>query len=818
MKTSFFILSSLFLSAATLNAQVTLDIDAAQKGIAVSPTLNGIFFEDINHAGDGGLYAELIRNRSFEDNSSVAETWKVVKQAGSSAEMQLVSQNLLNDKQKHALMVKIKATPTALAGISNEGFWGINAVQGRTYKLTFWAKGNYKGSLTAALTDASGNVRYAETTVDGKLTGNWQKYTAILISKGIDAKANFAILGNAKGTICLDMVSLFPPTFKNRENGCRPELAQLLYNMQPRFMRFPGGCFVEGLGSADNAFRWERTVGPIEQRPGHWNRNWGYRTTDGMGFDEFLQLSEDIGAKPLYVVNVGLWHGGMTPLDSIQPWIDECMNALEYANGDITTKYGKMRAQNGHPSPYNIEYLEIGNENNQPEQDMKSQSDHYYDRFRMFKEAVLAKYPKMHLIGNVAAWGTDDPKWDSNENVELLDEHDYRNPSWFTDNYHKYDFYSRKGPKIYCGEYAVTQGFGEVGSLDAALGEAVYMMGMENNSDVVLMNSYAPIFVNENNIAWQPDMIRYNSDNVMCTPSYYVQKLMATNLGTKMLNISQSNPYKSIAIVEDRPEYYQVGVGTWSTNSSFDNLKVESSETNFSDGCDTASDFKTIKGDWKSVDGTLTQTSEEDGCVEILNRQVKALKYTYTLKARKNSGNEGFLIIYNYKDPKSYCWLNIGGWGNTQHGVEQIVNGGKGQAVTTAGNVETGRWYDVKIEVNGDSVKCYLDNKLIFNAKPRSNTSPGVFSNASINAQSGEIFVKVGNTGATGTTAKINLKDYDIKNAVVTRLTSQKGTDENSFDNPTKVYPVNETLSPIKGETVLLDIPAYSLNIVRIKK
>ena len=162
--------------------------------------------------------------------------------------------------------------------------------------------------------------------------------------------------------------------------------------------------------------------------------------------------------------------------------------------------------------------------------------------------------------------------------------------------------------------------------------------------------------------------------------------------------------------------------------------------------------------------------------------------------------------------------MNIGGWGNTQHGVEQIVNGGKGQAVTTAGNVETGRWYDVKIEVNGDSVKCYLDNKLIFNAKPRSNTSPGVFSNASINEQSGEIFVKVVNTGATGTTAKINLKNYDIKNAVVTRLTSQKGTDENSFDNPTKVYPVNETLSPIKGETVLLDIPAYSLNIVRIKK
>lgn len=451
---SIFLTASL-LSAASLSAQVNIDIDASNQGVKVSNMLNGIFFEDINHAADGGLYAELIRNRSFEDNDSVPESWSAFETAGASAQLRLVTSKLLNNKQGRALEVKIQATPRALAGISNNGYWGINAVQGRTYQLTFWAKGKLKGELKAALMDKNGVETFAETRITSKLSGKWTKYTATLVSNNSNANASLFLLCNGKGTITFDVVSLFPPTFKNRENGCRPELAQLLYNMQPRFMRFPGGCFVEGLGSADNAFRWERTVGPIEQRPGHWNRNWGYRTTDGMGFDEFLQLSEDIGAKPLYVVNVGLWHGGMTPLDSIQPWIDECMNALEYANGDITTKYGKMRAQNGHPSPYNIEYLEIGNENNQPEQDMKSQSDHYYDRFRMFKEAVLAKYPKMHLIGNVAAWGTDDPKWDSNENVELLDEHYYRNPSWFTDNYHKYDFYSRKGPKIYCGEYAV---------------------------------------------------------------------------------------------------------------------------------------------------------------------------------------------------------------------------------------------------------------------------------------------------------------------------------------------------------------------------
>ena len=265
----------------------------------------------------------------------------------------------------------------------------------------------------------------------------------------------------------LDVVSLMPPTFNNHANGLRPDLASMLKDLHPKFLRFPGGCFVEGQESPDNAFRWERTIGPIEQRPGHKNVNWGYRTSDGIGFDEYLQLAEDLGAKPLYVVNVGIWHGGMTPLDSIQPWIDETMNALEYANGPITSKYGALRAKNGHPEPYNIEYLEIGNENNQP--DPTQQSDHYYERFKMFKDAVLAKYPNMHIIGNVAAWGTDDPTWDSKESVELVDEHYYRSPAWFADNFNKYDTYSRDGHKIYVGEYAVTQGYGNHGSLNASV-------------------------------------------------------------------------------------------------------------------------------------------------------------------------------------------------------------------------------------------------------------------------------------------------------------------------------------------------------------
>ena len=342
-----FLLSAVLATTLAANAQVTIHVDASNPGIKVSPNLYGIFFEDINHAADGGLYAELISNRSFEDDDKNIPTWKTAAQKGAKIQTQLINKGLLNKAQGKALQLTIAAKPAATASLINEGFWGINAVQGRTYKLSFWAKGSYKGGLKARLTNAKGDKVYAETALNAKVGKKWTKYTAELTANGNDAKAQFELVADGKGTIVLDVVSLFPPTFKNRENGLRPDLAQLLYNIHPKFVRFPGGCYVEGQESPENAFHWEKTIGPIEERPGHKNVNWRYRTSDGMGFDEYLQLAEDLNAKPLYVVNVGLWHGGMTPVDSIQPWIDECMNALEYANGPVTSKYGALRAKNG---------------------------------------------------------------------------------------------------------------------------------------------------------------------------------------------------------------------------------------------------------------------------------------------------------------------------------------------------------------------------------------------------------------------------------------------------------------------------------------
>ena len=799
------------LFSATAKAQVTIDIDAQQRGPKVSPMLYGIFYEDINHAADGGIYAELIRNRSFEDGPRYSapadmQGWTTYAAAPSQLTARLIQPTkktpLLNSVQHNALALDIKASAALPVCLVNEGYWGINAVQGRSYRLSFWAKTlKYQGTVKATLCSKDGSQLYAETLVSGfpvaKAKG-WTKYEATLTANDNDPLAQFALVFDGAGQVQIDMVSLFPPTFKNRENGMRPDLANMLWQLHPKFMRFPGGCFVEGQESPDNAFRWERTIGPIEEREGHWNVNWGYRTSDGLGYHEYLQLAEDLGAKPLYVVNVGIWHGGMTPYDSIQPWIDECMNALEYANGPVTSKYGAMRARNGHPEPFGIEYLEIGNENNQP--DPRQQSDHYYERYEQFYKAIRAKYPEMKIIGNVVAWGDDNPKWNSKLPVDLLDEHYYRSPDWFAAAFHKYDTYNRQGPKVYVGEYAVTNGYGKLGNMNAALGEAVYMMGMENNADVVELASYAPIFVNENDARWRPDMIRFSSSRVMGTPSYYVQQLMPQHLGTQVVKVEQNNPYKGKVRKPLTPKQSRVGFGTWNTRATFEADK----------------EMEYVYGDWQKEGNTVRQTGHKDATLCIGKSIIDSDHYTCKFRARKDEGAEGFIIIFNYVDEKNYCLVNFGGWTNSQHAIEQISNGGKLLADSKRGRIEAGRWYDVTLQVNGDSVKAWLDNELVFDTILKHDDTKGIFSSATIDDASGELIVKVANTSDAATTARLRLKNMEPTCARVVRLSANDGMEENTLDAPTAIHPVEQLLSPENG-SILLDVPPYSLNIVRIK-
>ena len=790
---------------------MTIDIDALERGPKVSPMLYGIFYEDINHAADGGIYAELIRNRSFEDGPRYGapadmQGWSTYAAAPSQLTARLIQPSkktpLLNGVQHYALALDVKASASMPVCLVNEGFWGINAVQGRSYRLSFWAKTlKYQGTVKATLCSQDGSLLYAETVVSpfpAANDKNWTKYEATLTADGNDPQAQFALVFDGVGQVQIDMVSLFPPTFKNRANGMRPDLANMLWQMHPKFMRFPGGCFVEGQESPDNAFRWERTIGPIEEREGHWNVNWGYRTSDGLGYHEYLQLAEDLGAKPLYVVNVGIWHGGMTPYDSIQPWIDECMNALEYANGPVTSKYGAMRAKNGHPEPFGIEYLEIGNENNQP--DPRQQSDHYYERYNQFYKAIRAKYPEMKIIGNVVAWGDDNPKWNSTLPVDLLDEHYYRSPDWFANAFHKYDTYDRQGPKVYVGEYAVTNGFGNLGNMNAALGEAVYMMGMENNSDVVELASYAPIFVNENDARWRPDMIRFSSSSVMGTPSYYVQQLMPQYLGTQVVKVEQNDPYKGKVRKPLTPKHSRVGFGTWNTRATFET--------------DKAMDF--VYGDWMKDGNTVRQTGHKDATLCIEKGIIDNDHYTCKFRARKDEGAEGFIIIFNYVDENNYCWVNFGGWTNTQHAIEQISNGGKLLTDSKRGHVEADRWYDVTLQVNGDSVKAWLDNELVFDTVLKHDDTKGIFSSATIDDASGEMIVKVANTSDAATTARLCLKHFNPTSARVIRLAANDGMEENTLQAPTTIHPTEQLLSHENG-SVLLDVPPYSLNIVRIK-
>lgn len=809
----------------SLQAQTAvLNVDATRETVSVSPTLYGLFYEEINHAGEGGLYAELIQNRSFEDEAlpirnrrfgvngegerfgghpapGTIPSWYAVNAKEAASRMEITSENLLNDVQKKALRWTVtQATPQAAAAIANTGYWGIASVKGEKYTLSFWARSDerYKGKLVVGLQGKDSDAAwYAKAKVKGAIGRQWKKYTVTFKAHADADYSRFVIAADAPGVLYLDMVSLFPSTFKNRPNGCRKDLADMLVDLNPKFLRFPGGCFVEGM-SKETAYEWKRTVGPLEERPGHYNGNWHYPVTDGMGYHEYLQLAEDLGAEPLYVVNVGIWHGGFEHHDSIGEYIQNALDAIEYANGDKHTKYGRMRIKNGHRKPFNMKYIEIGNENYQP--NYREQSDHYAERYIQFYNAIKSRYPEMQIIGNVESWGTDYPSWRNEHPVDLLDEHYYRSPSWFAGKYHHYDSYDRNGPKIYVGEYAVTSGCGE-GNLKAALGEAIYMMGMENNSDVVAMCSYAPVFVNIHDKTWMPDMIRFDAAHSWGSPSYYVQRLFSENVGTTMVASELEQTRRS------RPEKFGIGLGSWNTEVEYKDIKVTIGSKQYD-----VDNYLGKKGKWSVADGVVSQRTQTTECVALCPDMFDATSYDLTLKARKVAGDEGFIIVFDYFNEDNYKWFNLGGWSNTQHGIETALGGARNATITTSGSINRNQWYDVRIEVRDTRVRCYLDGALIHDleiAQPDM-----LFANAMVDEASGELVVKVVNFDDVDTPVQISVKGADLASATATLLTAENGKAENTFDAPKHVVPVAITPS-FKGDCYTA--PANSLTVLRMK-
>jgi alpha-L-arabinofuranosidase len=522
-------LAALTILTVQAQAGAVITIQAGQPGAIISSNLFGIFFEEINFAGDGGLYAEMVRNRSFYTATN-ANYWTLVTQGTATGTMSVDPSQPLNTNIPNSLKLTMQSG-TGSVGAGNSGFWGMSLQAGATYYLNFYAMGSsgYTGPVVAQLQNASGSTVYAQASFSG-LTTSWQHFAASLVSSGTDTNARIVLSITNAGTVWLDVVSLFPSaTFYNRTNGLRLDLANMLAALHPSFLRFPGGNFIEG-ANITNAVRWKKTIGDIAQRPGHMDDAWGYWSTDGFGYHEFLQFCEDMGMEPLYAINCGLAlsYNGSTnntvPLSQMGPWVQDALDAIQYANGDTNTTWGALRAANGHPAPFNLQYMEIGNE---------SGGTYYNDRYTLFYDAIKSNYPSIHLIapGN---W-PGGPPW--SRPVEIQDQHYYSVPMMFYSSYATmYDNYSRNGAKVFVGEYAVTGGYGTYGDLASALPEAVFMTGLERNSDLVQMASYAPLFANVNGMQWQPDLIYYDSSRgVFGTPSYYVQELFSQNRGDVVL-------------------------------------------------------------------------------------------------------------------------------------------------------------------------------------------------------------------------------------------------------------------------------------------
>lgn len=787
------------LYALSAQAQVKIDFDFKNRGQQVTEDHYGIFYEEINHAGDGGLYAELVRNRSFEEDMNSPLAWSTV----GNATISLSSENMLNTVQKRALRVKITS---AGGGVRNEGYWGINIVRGRTYSLSFWLRSedNYKGFITAELQNASGG-RIGQTTINVSASQKWQKLTAIIMATGNESQGRLVLKSSAKGVIYLDVVSLFPPTFKNRPNGCREDLAQMLADLHPRFMRFPGGCYIEGAYAdvATNRFEWKKSVGPIEERPGHLNRNWGYKVTDGLGYHELLQLAEDLGAHALFVVNMGLGHDWKVDENNIDPFIQEALDAIEYANGSATeTFYGRMRAQNGHPEPFDLKYMEIGNE-----QEFMLSRDDYMKRYMQFYTAIKTRWPELHLVA-------DSYYFDNvTEPVELKDEHYYDTPDFFISQYGRYDNHSKSSTHVYVGEYAVTKDCGWWGNMNAAIGEAVFMQGCENNSESVTMMSYAPIFTHEENYAWRPDMIRFNSSLSYGTPSYYVQRMFSNNIGRQNIRWTEQDNAPAFNSTDG-----SIGLGTWATSATYTDLSVVASDTTFEAKSLVPGEWTTRGGNWSLSGGTFRQTNTSAVDVTcVLNKRFTTTNVDMTVHATKNSGSEGFLIIFDYKDAQNYCWLNLGGWGNSKHAVEQCKNGVKTTLADKEGQLKTGQEYTIRVQKEGQHVRCYLDGTQIIDTNLREYADRHIYTSANIDEQEGIFYVKLVNPHAVATPVHLSFANGRVLSGEAEVLSASNGNDENTLTNPFAITPHSQAVRVEDDGTINYDAAAYSVNVIRLK-
>lgn len=756
-------------------------------------------------AGEGGLYAELIRNRSFEDSTDSLPHWSLIQSGGATGQIALDTSLPLSATNRQSLALTMNGRKGDV-GAANDGWFGVPVTKGASYHLEFYARRatNFSGNIRVTIESANGGRVYAQYTFKG-ITSDWKHYTASLVANATDPTARVVLRIAQPGTVYIDFVSLFPSaTFKHRPNGLRPDLAEMLVNLNPSFMRFPGGSWVDGTSIA-NAYHWKPTVGFLPDRVARTNI-WGYMVSNGLGYHEYLQMCEDLHVEPLFDVNCGMSVGQTSVgVTNLAPWVQEVLDAIEYANGATNTPMGAWRAANGHPAPFHLRYLEIGNENNGPDYDAN---------YAVFYHAIKAKGPALHLIAN--SFGT----VPASAPVEMLDEHFYNSPSWFAQNATRYDSYSRSGPKIFVGEYAVAYniGTGFLATLQNALGEAAWMTGLERNSDIVAMACYAPLFANWNNQDWTPDLIYFNGTNVYGTPSYYVQQMFAQNRGDVVLPTAVSVKIPAADVITP---HGAIGVGAWNTAVEYTNIVVTKNgatlyQSDFANQSADGWNTYSTNGSWSVANGLYQQASPQTTDCRSTFGDTNWSNYTVSLRARKTGGSEGFLILVNWLDDNNWTWWNIGGWNNTKDAVEQCVNGVKGTlAQVNQAAIADNKWYDIQVQVTRTNFLCYLDGKLIQTvANPEGVAS--IYVSSSLVRASNQIVVKAVNPTAMpmATTFDFSGVNTIAPKASLIQLTSTRATDLNSFASPKFVAPVTSAISNA-GTNFTITLPANSFSILR---
>lgn len=863
-------------------ADYNLGIDPEKEIHDISELLFGIFFEDINFAADGGLYAEKVANRSFEYTEIAEEDQLYAWSSVGTADVSVTKNdknNYLNENNVNFLVIKNSSSEKA--GVENKGFLdGMSIEENAVYNISFYAKApeGYGGKLTARLA-VNGEVT-AETSVDMiKSSSDWHKYELSLTSHVTAFEGVTLQILIEKGEVWFDMISMFPEdTFKGRENGLRKDLATMLEELQPKFLRFPGGCIIEGY-DAETAYDWKDSIGVDENRePLLFEGTYGNiaarkqsanlwtdlaKTDDpnpsfmsyGLGFYEYFLLAEDIGAVGVPVINCGLYcqMRGKGPVEMYTPefqrYIDDMLDLIEFCRGDENTLWGKVRTEMGHSEPFELKYICIGNEN---------EGQVYFERYSAFLDAfneAKAENPDLYEgLELIYSAGTADgtrgtqylPSYQyakneldkmSSENAldfaGATDQHYYNDPVWFLKNadYYDEDNYRRNVSEmtdtlyggainVFLGEYAAKSN-----RLEAALAEAAYMTGLERNGDIVKMAAYAPLFGNLTATHWAPDLIWFNNHQVTGSISYYAQRLFSVNQGTAVLEHDFTG-----AEITEGDITGKVGVGTWYTSAEFDDVKI----TDINTGKTLAEDKFSIRnmfwnwvkptdGDWKIENGVLKQKTTEmaynnTGSVAYFGDETWT-DYTFTVKATKTGGQEGFLIPFGVKDIENNFFWNIGGWGNTRSVVQQVENNIKTEILGTASNftVETGKTYEIKLEISGRTVKGYIDGDLQFEHDFTNEAYAETYTVVSTD-KNGDIIIKLVNTTGETKTVAINLKGTEVSSeAFVEQLKGNSPDNDNILGAKEDCKTDSFTISDISSE-FNYSIPAYSITVLRIEK